>query len=66
MGQWGFPNTMDLESIEEGKIRSERKLVGGTLSGYTEATISRDTFGRNARDALKNEGNYWHKIASYY
>ena len=35
---------MDLESSEEGKISSERKSVGGTLSGDTEATISRDTF----------------------
>ena len=29
--QWGLPNTMDMESSEEGKITSERKLVGGTL-----------------------------------
>ena len=35
---------MDLESSEEGKISSEGKLVGGTLSGDTEAAISRDTF----------------------
>ena len=42
MQQWGFPNTMDLESSEEGKIRSERKSVGGTLSGDTEVVITRD------------------------
>lgn len=42
--QWGLPNTMDLESSEEGKISSERKSVGGTLSGDTEAAIARDTF----------------------
>ena len=35
---------MDLESSEEGKISSERKSVGGPLSGDTEATIPRDTF----------------------
>ena len=35
---------MDRESSEEGKIRSERKSVGGTLSGVTEAAIARDTF----------------------
>jgi len=35
---------MDLESSEEGKIILEQKLVGGTLSGDTKATISRDTF----------------------
>ena len=41
MQQWGLPNMMDLESSEEG-----RKLVGETLSGYTEAAIARDTFER--------------------
>ena len=41
--QWGLSNTMDLESSEEGKISSERKSIGGTLSGDTEATIARDT-----------------------
>ena len=35
---------MDQESSEEGKISSERKLVGGTLSGDTKATIATDTF----------------------
>ena len=35
---------MDLESSEEGKISSERKLVGGTLSGDIKAAIARDTF----------------------
>ena len=35
---------MDLELSEEGEIRSEQKLVGGTLRGDTEATIARDTF----------------------
>ena len=35
---------MDLESSEEGKISSEQKSVGGTLSGDIEATIARDTF----------------------
>ena len=36
---------MDLESSEEGKISSEWKSVGGTLSGRdTEATVSRDAF----------------------
>ena len=35
---------MDLESSEEGKISSEQKLVGGTPSGDTEATIAKDTF----------------------
>ena len=35
---------MDLESSEEGKISSERKSVGGTLSADTEPTIARDTF----------------------
>ena len=44
MQQWGLSNTMDLESSEEGKISSERKSVGGPLSGDTEATIPRDTF----------------------
>ena len=39
MQQWGMPNTMDLESSEEG-----RKSVGETLSGDTKAAISRDTF----------------------
>jgi len=42
--QWGLSNTMDLESSEEGKISSEQKSVGGTLSGDTEAAIARDTF----------------------
>ena len=42
--QWGLLNTMDLESSEEGKISSERKSVGWTLSGDTKATIVRDTF----------------------
>ena len=41
---WGFPNTMDLESSEEGKIRSQRKSVGGTLSGDTEVAIVGNTF----------------------
>ena len=44
MQQWGLSNTMDLESSEEGKISSERKSVGGTLSGDTEATIANNTF----------------------
>ena len=44
MQQWGLPNMMDLESSEEGKIISQRKSVGGTLSANTEATISRDNF----------------------
>ena len=44
MQQWGLPNTMDLESSEEGKISSEGKSVGGTLSGDTKETIARDTF----------------------
>ena len=44
MQQWGLSNMMDLESSKEGKICSERKLVGGTLSGDTEAAIARDTF----------------------
>ena len=35
---------MDLESSEEGKISSERKSVGGTLSGDTEVAIARDNF----------------------
>ena len=35
---------MDLESSGEGKISSERKSVGGTLSGDTKAAISRYTF----------------------
>ena len=35
---------MDLKLSEEGKISSERKSVGGTLSGDTKATIDRDTF----------------------
>ena len=35
---------MDTESSEEGKISSELKSVGGTLSGDTEATIAMDTF----------------------
>ena len=39
MQQWGLPNTMDLESSEEGQ-----KSVGETLSGDTEAAIARDTF----------------------
>ena len=39
MQQWGLPNSMDLESSEEG-----RKSVGETLSGDTEAAIARDTF----------------------
>ena len=43
MQQWGLPNMMDLESSEEGKISSERKSIGGTLSGDTEATITKDT-----------------------
>ena len=42
--QWGLPNTMDLEWSEEGKISSEQKLVGGTLSGDIEAAIARHTF----------------------
>lgn len=42
--QWGLSNMMDPESSEEGKIGSERKSVGGTLSGDTEAAIARDTF----------------------
>ena len=42
--QCGLPNTMDLESSEEGKISSKWKSVGGKLSGDIEATISRDTF----------------------
>ena len=37
---------MDLESSEEGKISSEQKLVGGTLSGDTEVAISMDCFER--------------------
>ena len=41
--QWGFPNTMDLESSEEGKISSDRKSVGGTLSGDIEVAIPMDT-----------------------
>ena len=44
MQQWGLPNTMDLESTKECKISSERKSVGGTLSGDTKSAISRDTF----------------------
>ena len=40
----GLPDTMDIESSEEGKISSERKSVGGTLSGDTEVAISRDAF----------------------
>ena len=44
MQQWGLSNTMDLELSEEGKISSEQKSVGGTLSGDTEATLSWDTF----------------------
>ena len=39
-----MPNTMDMESSEEGKISLERKSVGRTLSGDIEATIARDTF----------------------
>ena len=35
---------MDMESSEEHKISSVWKLVGGTLSGDIEASISRDTF----------------------
>ena len=35
---------MDLESSVEGKITSEQKSVGGTLSGDTEAATVRDTF----------------------
>ena len=35
---------MDLESSEEGKIRSERKSIGRTLNGDTKATLSKDTF----------------------
>ena len=37
---------MDLESSEEGKISSEQKLVGGTLSGDTKVAISIDIFER--------------------
>ena len=37
---------MDLESSEEGKINSEKKSVGGTLSGDIEVAISMDTFER--------------------
>ena len=44
MQQWGLTNIMDLESSEEGKISSEQKSVGGTLSGDTKSTIARDTF----------------------
>ena len=44
MQQWGLSNMMDLESSEEGKIRSERKSDGGTLSGDIEVAISMDTF----------------------
>ena len=42
--QWGLSNMMDLESSKEGKICSERKLVGGTLSGDTEVAIATKTF----------------------
>ena len=35
---------MDMESSEEGKISSEWKSVGGTLSGDIEAAISWETF----------------------
>ena len=44
MQQWSLPNTMDLESSEEGKISLEKKSVGGTLSGDIEVAIARDTF----------------------
>ena len=44
MQQWGLPNRMHLEPSEEGKISSEQKSIGGTLSGDTKAAISRDTF----------------------
>ena len=40
----GLPNTMDRVSSEEGKISSERKSVGGTLSGDTGPEIAKDTF----------------------
>ena len=35
---------VDIESSEEGKLILEKKSVGGTLSGDTEAEIARDTF----------------------
>ena len=35
---------VDIESSEEGKLILEKKSVGGTLSGDTEAAIVRDTF----------------------
>ena len=66
MQQWGLSNTMDLESSEEGKISSEQKSVGGTLSGDIEATISRDTFEGMLDSVVKDEGKYWQSIASCY
>ena len=53
--QWGLPNAMDLESSEEGKISSEQKSVGGTLSGDTKVAISMDTFERMLEAMLRTK-----------
>ncbi|KAL1196741.1 Protein HUA2-LIKE 1 [Cardamine amara subsp. amara] len=38
------PNQAETEGNEERRVSSERRLAGGSLSGGTEAAISRDTF----------------------
>ncbi|KAH9323709.1 hypothetical protein KI387_018348 [Taxus chinensis] len=42
--QWVTTDAMDLGLSEERKNSSERKSIGGILSGDTEAAVARDTF----------------------